>query len=201
VTYLHRLVARVVADLGAQTDRFALVGGLAVSVHVEARFTRDLDLAVAVSSDDEAQALIQSLTKLGYTVEAVLEHQAAGRLATARLLAPEESESGANVDLLFASSGIEPEIAAEAAPAELPGGVLVPVARPGHLVVLKILSADETNRPQDRVDLANLLRVCSEGELERARRGASLVVGRGFARGRDIEGDLAKWIGKFRKAE
>jgi hypothetical protein len=35
---------------------FALVGGLAVSVHVEPRFTRDIDLAVAVAGDAKAEA-------------------------------------------------------------------------------------------------------------------------------------------------
>ena len=32
----------------------AIVGGIAISVRTEPRFTRDLDLAVAVANDDEA---------------------------------------------------------------------------------------------------------------------------------------------------
>jgi ribosomal protein L14 len=38
-------------DVGA---RFALVGGLAVSVRVEPRFTRDIDLVVAIEHDAAA---------------------------------------------------------------------------------------------------------------------------------------------------
>jgi hypothetical protein len=37
---------------------FALVGGLAVSIRTEPRFTRDADLAVALANDAEVEALI-----------------------------------------------------------------------------------------------------------------------------------------------
>jgi hypothetical protein len=46
------------ASLRPRGKRFALVGGLAVSVRAEVRFTRDVDLAVAVSSDAEAESLV-----------------------------------------------------------------------------------------------------------------------------------------------
>ena len=38
------------------TGHLALIGGLAVSARTEPRFTRDADLAVAVTSDAEAEA-------------------------------------------------------------------------------------------------------------------------------------------------
>jgi hypothetical protein len=37
--------------------RFALVGGLAVSVRAEVRFTRDVDIVVLVADDTEAESL------------------------------------------------------------------------------------------------------------------------------------------------
>jgi hypothetical protein len=46
-------------ELGA---RFALVGGLAVSAWGEPRYTRDVDLAVAVDMDEEAERLVHALS-------------------------------------------------------------------------------------------------------------------------------------------
>lgn len=65
-----------------------------------------------------------------------------GRLATMRLRVPGEEAGGVVADLLFASSGIEPEVAAEAEPLEVMGGVVLPVARTGHLLALEVLALD-----------------------------------------------------------
>jgi predicted nucleotidyltransferase len=90
---------RIVADLAALGVRFALVGGFAVSVRTEPRFTQDVDLAVAVDDDAAAEALIRSLLGRGYELLAVVEHEAAHRLATARLTLPGSEQV---TDLLFA---------------------------------------------------------------------------------------------------
>ncbi len=194
MTYLHRLLANAVADLNAEGVRFALVGGLAVSVQVEARFTRDLDFAVACPDDKQAERVVAALQRRGYTVETVLEHESRHRLATVRLLPPEADGSAAMIDLLFATAGIEPEVVADATPTTLPGGVHAPVARIGHLIALKLLASDELRRPQDQVDIANLVRAADEPETDRARHAVRLIVERGFHRGRDLEGDLDAWI-------
>jgi len=115
----------------------ALVGGVAVSVRSEPRFTRDADLAVAVQSDREAEALIHSMHLSGYTVVETVEQTAADRLATARLQPSEAAETGALLDLLFASSGIENEIVAEAERLEILSDLLIPVARIEHLIARK----------------------------------------------------------------
>jgi hypothetical protein len=47
--------AALLEDLGVG---WALVGGLAVGVHADPRFTRDVDLAIAVVNDREAEGLI-----------------------------------------------------------------------------------------------------------------------------------------------
>jgi hypothetical protein len=72
-------------DLTRSNADFALVGSLAVSVRTEPRFTRDADFAVAVPGDGEAEALIRHLRARGYEVAALVEQEAVGRLATARL--------------------------------------------------------------------------------------------------------------------
>ena len=66
MTPLQLAVRRVLADLTHQ--RLALVGGLAVSARAEPRFTRDVDFAVAVGSDKEAEQLILAGFILGHLV-------------------------------------------------------------------------------------------------------------------------------------
>ncbi|MEI8138592.1 MAG: nucleotidyl transferase AbiEii/AbiGii toxin family protein [bacterium] len=114
MNHLESLLQQIAALFNHQHEAWALVGGLAVSVRTEPRFTRDLDLAVSVSDDRAAEALIHSLHTAGFRVLATVEQDATHRLATARLALPGEQPSGLMLDLLFASSGIEAEICAEA---------------------------------------------------------------------------------------
>ena len=108
VTSLEAALRQIHTDLTDSHVSFALVGGLAVSARTEPRFTRDADLAVALSGDAEAEALIHSLRARGYGIEAIVEQEAVGRLATVRLTRSHVPRTPV-VDLLFASSGIEPE--------------------------------------------------------------------------------------------
>ncbi|HEV7808275.1 MAG TPA: nucleotidyl transferase AbiEii/AbiGii toxin family protein [Solirubrobacteraceae bacterium] len=61
---------RIVADLESLQQRFALVGGFAVSAHTEPRFTRDVDLVVAVSDGESAEQLLHALVARRYVVVA-----------------------------------------------------------------------------------------------------------------------------------
>ncbi len=193
MTSFEAALRRIDADLRETRMAFALVGGLAVSVRTEPRFTRDADLAVAVASDAKAEALITTLRTLSYRIDAVGEQEAVGRLATVRLA--RATESGAPIiDLLFASSGIEAEIVGQAEPIELLPNLTMGVARTGHLIALKILSRDDVGRPQDIVDLRALLRVAPPTELVRARDAARLIASRGYHRGRDIVSEIDKLL-------
>ena len=169
MTALESALRQIGADLARACVAFALVGGLAVSVRTEPRFTRDADLAVALASDAQAEALINQLRAYGYRIEAIVEQSAVGRLATVRLISSKEAGAPV-VDLLFASSGIEAEIVAEAEPIELLPGLTMGVARVGHLIALKVLSRDDIARPQDLVDLRALLgRRAPRGNILRTR--------------------------------
>ena len=117
---------------------------------------------------------------------AVVEQDTAHRLATLRLVTPSGSERGVVVDLLFASSGIEPEVVAEAEQLELLANLELPVARLEHLVALKVLSREDARRPQDRLDLFALVRTASTTQLEAARTALGLIERRGFNRARDL---------------
>lgn len=177
---------QVLSHLQDLRVRAAVLGGLAVSVWTEPRFTRDVDLAVAVRADADAEQLVHRLTQRGYRLMATVEQTAAARLATARLLPPAESEEGMVVDLLFASSGIEPEIVDAALEVHIGGGTPVRVARVGHLVALKLLSQDPAARPQDALDLHALRSVLDAEETRRAREACALIARRGFHRGREL---------------
>lgn len=187
MTSFERTARTTTAHLDRLHAAYALVGGFAVSVRCEPRFTRDLDLAVAVSDDEAAEAMVMAFTASGYRLLAVVEHDVAGRLATARLtLGPDDDA----VDLLFASSGIEDEVAAAAERLEILPGLVLPVATTGHLIALKLLANDPATRPQDAVDLHALLAVAGAHDIETARRAVALIEARGYERGRDLTAAL-----------
>ncbi len=185
---LDSALRRTVTELARLGAACALVGGLAVSVRTEPRFTRDIDLAVAVADDQQAERLVRSLLVGGFSLSATVEQAAASRLATVRLR-PEVGDADV-VDLLFASSGIEPEVVAAADPLEALPGLTVPVARTGHLIALKLLARDDERRPQDGIDLRALAVVADNGERTLALRACEAIAARGFARGRDLPAAL-----------
>lgn len=189
MTRLETVLRIATDELSAAGVGFALIGGLAVSVRTEPRFTRDADVAVAVTSDAEAESVILRLRRRGFAIDTVLEQHAVGRLATVRLLWSEERAAPV-VDLLFASSGIEPEVVVEAELLEIVHDLYVPVARAGHLIALKILSRDDDQRPQDLADLRALLAVASAADITRARQAVTLIQARGYHRGRQLTTDL-----------
>lgn len=189
---LAEALARIDSDLRQYGCRWALIGGLAVAARASpARLTRDVDVAIAVTGDAEAEGIVKHLYRRGYVTETVLEQTATRRLATMRLASPASASQTVIVDLLFASSGIEPEIVA-AADRITTLGHRIPVARLGHLLAMKVLA----NRPQDQMDGARLLLAASEAEMRRAREALDLIAERGFARdeGRDLQAELTAWI-------
>lgn len=183
---LESILRRIQAELDGLGKKWSVVGGLAVVVRGEPRFTRDADLAVVVTSDADAESLIRWLLGRGYSVLATVEQQATGRLATVRLLPPGEDEEGIVLDLLFASSGIEPEVVTASESLEMLPGLTLPVARTSHLIALKVLSRDDVRRPTDLADLRSLIPRASPADLQEAERLLSLITERGYNRDRDL---------------
>ena len=184
MTRLLAALLQATRDLRDLDQRWALVGGLAVSARAEPRTTRDVDLVVAVSGDSQAEKLVRNLRARGYILVEHLEQDATGRLATVRFIAPGEDEEGVLVDLLFASSGVEPEIVAKAEEIEIAAGIALPIATTGHLIALKLLARDDRLRPQDFDDLKALLQEAGSEDLAQAREALQLVIERGYNRGR-----------------
>lgn len=98
------------------------------------------------------------------------------------------------IDLLFASSGIEPEIVAAAEELAVLEDVTVRVASRAHLIAMKVLARDDRHRPQDFDDLRALLEEVSDDELNRVREALALVEARGYNRGRNLGDDLTRAI-------
>jgi hypothetical protein len=107
-----------------------------VSARAEPRFTRDIDAAVLVDSDSAGEALVRSLLADKYRLLASIEQEETGRLATVRLGSPPAVSGDVVVDLLFASSGIEPEIVRASEMTEIVSGLNLPIATTGHLIAL-----------------------------------------------------------------
>jgi hypothetical protein len=184
-------------DLKELNAKFALVGGLAVSARTEARMTRDVDFAVKVGNDSEAEEVVFQMQASGYTVIATVENTATNRLATARLRPKTARDEGALVDLLFASSGIEPEVVDDAEQATFLRGIGGPLATKAHLIAMKILSRNDRQRPNDAADLRALLLTASESDVAQARVALALIMNRGFARDRDLLALLDQTIHEF----
>lgn len=178
---------RAVADLDALEVRWALIGGLAISIRSVPRFTKDLDFAIAVADDSEAEGVVHRLRGRGYQPAEVLEQEYVKRLSGVRL---ERSESDVIVDLLFASSGIENEVVASATRLEVLPRLSAPVATIGHLIALKTLAG----RNQDLTDLGALIPAASAGDIETAQEAVRLIQARGFNREQNITADLDKLI-------
>jgi hypothetical protein len=145
VASVESALRKAVSDLNAVRARWALVGGLAVSARTIPRFTKDLDFAVAVADDGEAEEIVHRLRSYGYYAAEILEQDYVERLSGVRLAC---TGSDVVMDLLFASSGIEGEVVASAEQLEVLPRLRVPVATTAHLIALKVLAG----RSQDLTD-------------------------------------------------
>lgn len=169
--------------------KFALVGGLAVGALAEPRFTADIDLAVSVSSDVETEQIVRSLISMGFGILAQIESRHSRQLRGVRLQMP-GYEEGPILDLLFSTSGIEPEIVAGAQPLEVFQGCTVPVAQAADLVAMKILSDEDGTRKSDRRDLHWLMALLSTTDVEAVRNRLELIIERGWNRNRDLQAEF-----------
>lgn len=193
MTALEAALRAIASELDRRRVRWALVGGLAVTARAEPRTTRDVDVAVSIPDDAAGEQVVFQLVSAGWIVTATIEQNSAHRLATVRLKPPIDPRMrGVVVGLLFASSGIEGEVAAEAEWIEVLPGLVVPVATLGHLVALKVLSRDDRTRPRDAEDLRGLLAEATTEDVLAARAALALITARGFHRGKDLAGEMER---------
>lgn len=181
------------AELDSLKLKWALVGGFAVSARGSGRSTTDIDVVAAVVDDKEAERVAYAMSQMGYRSEAHLEQDATGRLSTVRMLSPHASGTHILVDLIFSTTGVEAEIVAGAKPVDVFRGLKMPVASAAHLIAMKVLSFAD-HRPNDLWDIATLLPLCSDRDIEEVRRLLRLIEERGYSRGRDLNARLDQAI-------
>lgn len=186
-------IAGIVQLLRALGHDCALVGGIAVSLRARERFTDDIDFAVAVASDAEAEALACAMQQRGFDLTTVVEQEAKRLVATLRFRSPPSYPGLPGVDLLCASCGIEAEIVAAATPVEIELGVPIPVAQAHHLIAMKVLAVRE-ERDQDAADIRALLAVVSDRDVLEALEALSLIEERGFHRGKKLDRELRRFL-------
>lgn len=191
-TLLDALIA-IGEHLRRHRRPWCVVGGIAASFWGEPRFTKDLDVVVLASGDDDATDVLRALLRAGWQLDVLLEHAHSGQLATARLF----DARGQRIDVLFSTCGIEAEILHAATLEAVLPDMVVPMVRPGHLVAMKLLSIRDA-RAQDAIDLSHLIPVLDEGEQARAREACRLIMERGAGRGRDLTADLETWLARAR---
>lgn len=170
---------------------YCLIGGLAVIVRAAERTTKDIDFAISVSSDKEAEEIVRTIRAESYEVFSLLENAEKNAISTVRLISKNKRIV---VDLLFNSCGIEKEVVSGATTVEIFSDIRCRVASLSSLIAMKLLSADVKNRIRDLDDLNNLIAVASQEELAEARRLIGLISKRGYDRGKNLELDLQRFL-------
>jgi len=132
---LRRTLADLAAFLQASRAPYALIGGIAVSVRGEPRFTADVDVVAAVEIKD-ALALLEATT--GSAFEPLFA-DAAEVVERAYLLPLRHRTTAIKADVAIGLTGFERDLVARAVPVDL-GGFSVPVASSEDLLLLKVLA-------------------------------------------------------------
>lgn len=139
---------------------YALIGGLAVSLQAEPRFTEDVDVVIWVD-DDRWPRLIAEASAFRITPRRadVLEFAARTRVL---LL---QHATGVPIDVSCGALPFEQQLIADAAPIAV-GPLVVRVASAARLLVMKAVA----NRPRDWADIESLIRQYPSLDTTEARR-------------------------------
>ena len=182
-------LSTVADDLDDIGRSWALVGALALGVHARPRATLDADIALFVRDDTDANHFAKALQDRGYVVLEAGVHLSLGHFTSVRVVSPVRAGGRLVVDFMFDATGIEAEIVASAERLAVTRDLKVPVATRGHLIAMKVLSQGE-DRPQDSVDLQQLLQRATAEDLDEARTALRLIREREHDGGKDLLGAL-----------
>jgi predicted nucleotidyltransferase len=145
---LHTTLADAVRWLEGEGLPYALIGGIAVSIHGQPRATADVDLVIAA---DIPRAL-RLLKKLPESPFRPLFDGAAEVVERAFILPIRHATTGIKVDLAIGLSGFEQQ-AIERAEPTLVGGHSISVATAEDLIIMKMLAG----RAQDTQDVRGIV--------------------------------------------
>ena len=191
MSFLFSELRRVTSDLHQSEVTWCLVGGLGTSVYVDPRTTKDIDVVVSVTGEEQADRLKDFLLSRGYTNPQVLMHTSPTRRMGWRIFIPASREASIPLDVLVAACGIERDIVASATTIEILPGLSLPVASLGHLIAMKVLSQNRFERLQDRVDIIALLRTATEQDRITLERSLNEISKLELAGGRNLIAELS----------
>jgi hypothetical protein len=141
--------------------RGAVIGGVAVSLLSEPRYTRDID-ATVVLDDKKWDAFLARAAEFG------IRPRASDALVFARetrMLLLQHDISGIPLDISMGTLEFEQEMIDRALPIRV-GRLTIPVATPEDLIILKAIA----QRPQDLTDIATILDSQKDIDLARIHR-------------------------------
>lgn len=156
---LHDALAALAQWLDAAGVSYALIGGLAVSLQAEPRFTEDVDAVIWVD-DQRWPDLLRVAAAYGI---APRRHDALEFAQRSRVLLLEHA-SGVRLDVSCGALPFERDLVEQAETVAI-GATTVRVARPDRLIVMKAVA----NRPKDWADIEALLEAHPTVALERIR--------------------------------
>jgi hypothetical protein len=143
------LIARLARALTDRRLPFMVIGGQAVLLHGEPRFTADIDITLA-ASPDRLDDVIAVCSLAGLTV---LPEDAAGFVGQTFVLPAAERQTGMRVDFIFSTTEYEAQAIGRAVTVGV-GGVDVPFASAEDLLLHKLFAG----RPRDLEDASGIVR-------------------------------------------
>jgi hypothetical protein len=164
---------------------FAVIGGIAVAVRGESRFTADVDLVLGIDLD-QARELLANVEESPFRP---LFTDAQEVLETSFLLPLRHKESGIKVDLAIGMSGFEQQVIARSTDVPIASRT-IPVASAEDLIVMKLLAG----RPRDIEDIDGI--VAAHGD----RIDWDYLLQVGEALSEAIDQDIASEIRQLRKS-
>lgn len=135
-----KVLADILADNGLSA---ALIGGHAVNVWAEPRFTADIDVTVAADAA-AFERVRQDLLARGYRI---VQEVGTGLASGPDFLRLARGPDDPPIDLQAAKTAFQQEVLRRARPGR------PPIATPEDLIVLKLIA----HRPKDMLDLRNLI--------------------------------------------
>lgn len=185
---------KLTIDLKELSIDWALVGGLAYSIYAEPRTTKDIDLVLSLTDESQLEYLVNELLSRGYLNKQILMHMSPAHRLGVRVSLMSQKNVAIPIDLLTATCGVEKEIIVASKNIEILPSIFMPVASLSHILAMKILAQDDSERIRDKADAIALIAAASSENIEETKKALILITERGFNRGKDLISDFNKLL-------
>jgi predicted nucleotidyltransferase len=155
-----KLIAALARTLEKTGIPYMIIGGQAVLIHGEPRFTRDIDVTLGVGPDS-LQDLISAIKPLGWVA---LPQEPETFVAQTMVLPCEDTGTGIRIDFIFGLTAYEQESIQRAKPVQIEGAAVL-FAGAEDLIIHKMIAG----RPRDLEDVAGIVAKNPSMDLNRIR--------------------------------